>query len=149
GEKNRARRSFDLISGVNACSIKGDVKEHFSPCGGGAEIFRDMQRLSPLQTLVWCRALWGWVCVVPYQQVDLLGCDNAERFLKLGKRCGYMISYGKVTGVRLVKIRHFLNLIARRDRVKKGGLSLSMTRQLKSLPRHPNSAPSSVTTRLS
>jgi hypothetical protein len=41
---------------------------------------------------------------------------------------------------RLVKIRHFLNLIARGDRVKKR-LSLSMTRQLKSLPRHPNPAP--------
>src|SRR5438270_12439192 len=47
---------------------------------------------SPLKTLVWCRALWGWVCVVPYQQVDLLGCDNAERFLKLGKRCGCTVS---------------------------------------------------------
>src|SRR5438132_13335111 len=38
------------------------------------------------------RALWGWDCVVPYQQVDLLGCDNAERFLKLGKRCGCTVS---------------------------------------------------------
>ena len=26
-----------------ACSIKGDVKEHFSPCTGGADIFRDIQ----------------------------------------------------------------------------------------------------------
>src|SRR5439155_16578122 len=49
-----------------------------------------------------------------------------------------MKSYGKVTGVRLVKIRHFLYLTARGDRVKKG-VSLSMTRQLKSFPRHPNS----------
>jgi len=81
-----------FIGGANACSIKGDVKEHFSPCTGGADIFRDIQPLSPLKTLVWCRALWGWVCVVPYQQVDLLGCDNAERFLKLGKRCGCTVS---------------------------------------------------------
>jgi hypothetical protein len=28
---------------ANACSIKGDVKEHFSPCTGGADIFRDIQ----------------------------------------------------------------------------------------------------------
>ncbi len=28
---------------VNACSIKGDVKEHFSPFTGGAYIFRDFQ----------------------------------------------------------------------------------------------------------
>ena len=26
-----------------ACSIKGDVKEHFSPCTGAADIFRDIQ----------------------------------------------------------------------------------------------------------
>jgi len=64
----------------------------FFSCTGGADIFRDIQPLSPLKTLVWCRALWGWVCVVPYQQVDLLGCDNAERFLKLGKRCGCTVS---------------------------------------------------------
>jgi hypothetical protein len=25
---------------LDACSIKGDVKEHFSPCTGGADIFR-------------------------------------------------------------------------------------------------------------
>jgi hypothetical protein len=47
-----------------------------------------------------------------------------------------MESYGSGTVTRLVKIRHFLNLIARGDRVKRG-LSLSMTRQLTSLPRHP------------
>jgi hypothetical protein len=87
-------RQYSLapVVSANACSIKGDVKEHFSPCTGGADIFRDIQPLSPLKTLVWCRALWGWVCVVPYQQVDLLGCDNAERFLKLGKRCGCTVS---------------------------------------------------------
>ena len=32
-----------------------------------------------------------------------------------------MESHGSGTVTRLVKIRHFLNLIARRDRVKKGG----------------------------
>src|SRR5438552_11534420 len=35
---------------------------------------------------------WGWVCVVPYQQLHLLGCDDAGRFLKLGKRCGCTVS---------------------------------------------------------
>src|SRR6478736_6451932 len=34
----------------------------------------------------------GWVCVVPYQQLHLPGCDDAERFLKLGKRCGCTVS---------------------------------------------------------
>jgi hypothetical protein len=42
---------------VNACSIKGDVKEHFSPCTGGADIFRDIQPLLPRKALVWCGAL--------------------------------------------------------------------------------------------
>ena len=38
-----------------------------------------------------------------------------------------MKSYGKVTGVRLVKIRHFLYLTARGDRVKKGGVIVDDT----------------------
>jgi hypothetical protein len=67
------------IVGVNACSIKGDVKEHFSPCTGGADIFRDIQPLSPLKS--WSGVVpLGWVCVVPYQQVHLLGCDDAGGF---------------------------------------------------------------------
>ena len=36
-----------------------------------------------------------------------------------------MESHGSGTVTRLVKIRHFLNLIARRDRVKKGGCHCS------------------------
>jgi hypothetical protein len=48
---------IDRVVSVIACSIKGDVKEHFSPCTGGADIFRDIQPLSPGKTLVWCRAL--------------------------------------------------------------------------------------------
>jgi hypothetical protein len=53
-----------------------------------------------------------------------------------------MESYGRGTVTRLVKIRHFLNLIARGDRVKKGAVIVDDT--AKSLPRHPNPAPSSV-----
>jgi hypothetical protein len=46
-----------------ACSIKGDVKEHFSPCTGGADFFRDIQRLSPRRTLVGVVPL-GLVCSI-------------------------------------------------------------------------------------
>src|SRR6266852_8524474 len=35
---------------------------------------------------------WGWVLLVPYQQVHLLGCDDAGRFVKLSKRCGCTVS---------------------------------------------------------
>jgi hypothetical protein len=38
-----------------------------------------------------------------------------------------MESYGSGTVTRLVKIRHFLNLIARRDRVKKGAVIVDDT----------------------
>jgi hypothetical protein len=41
---------------VNACSIKGDVKENTSPATGGREDFLDVQPLSPQKTLVWCCA---------------------------------------------------------------------------------------------
>jgi len=43
---------------ANACSIKGGVKEHFSPCTGGADIFRDIQPLTMEDAcLVSCRGL--------------------------------------------------------------------------------------------
>ena len=72
---------------VNACSIKGDVKEHFSPCTGGA-IFSATSSLLTIEDACLVSCPWGWVWVVPYQQVHLPGCDDAERFLKLGKRWG-------------------------------------------------------------
>jgi hypothetical protein len=47
----------EQVVSVIACSIKGDVKEHFFPCTGGADIFCDIQPLSPRKALVWWRAL--------------------------------------------------------------------------------------------
>jgi hypothetical protein len=79
------------VVSVNACSIKGDVKEHFSPCTGGADIFRDIQPLSPLKTLVWCRAPGlGLRCSISAGSSS--GLRRRRRFLKLGKRCGCTVS---------------------------------------------------------
>jgi len=83
---------IDLVVGVNACSIKGDVKEHFSPCTGGADIFRDIQPLSPRKALVWWRALGVGFALFHISRFIFLGCDDTERFLKLGKRWGCTVS---------------------------------------------------------
>src|ERR1700687_4698376 len=77
---------------VIACSIKGDVKEHFSPCTGGADIFPRHPATLTTEGARLVACPWGWGCIVPYQQLHLPGCDDAERFLKLGKRCGCSVS---------------------------------------------------------
>jgi hypothetical protein len=66
------------LMSVDACSIKGDVKEHFSPCTGGVDVFRDIQPLSPRRTLVWCRAPWFGLFHI--SGFIFLGCDDAGGF---------------------------------------------------------------------
>ena len=75
--RNIAISLIDSAVSVNACSIKGDVKEHFSPCTGGADIFprHPATLTTEAAGLVWCP--WCWVGIVPCQQVHLLGCDDA------------------------------------------------------------------------
>ena len=77
---------------VNACSIKGDVKEHFSPCTGGADIFRDIQ--PPVyhgrRGLVWCPLVLGWYCSIAAGSSSWL--RRRRQFLKRGKRCGCTVS---------------------------------------------------------
>jgi hypothetical protein len=74
-----SRPRLESMSAINnACSIKGDVKEHFSPCTGGVDVFRDIQPLSPRRTLVWCRAPWFGLFHI--SGFIFLGCDDAGGF---------------------------------------------------------------------
>jgi hypothetical protein len=41
----------------NRLIYKRGCQEHFSPYAGGADLFRDIQPLSPWKTVVWCPAL--------------------------------------------------------------------------------------------
>ena len=75
----------------NACSIKGNVKKNTFPSTGSGETFLDFQPLCArrgARLLLSPPVAFGFALFHLNSWIFIISSDDADGFLKLGKRCG-------------------------------------------------------------
>ena len=87
------------VKTCNRLIYKRGCQEHFCPYAGGADLFRDIQPLSPWKTLVWCPALGCSIAVAASslvattrsvsKRIKPYGCMVAT--MDLSEACGLVL----------------------------------------------------------